>query len=437
MTGISKAIRRFISNTASFNPIQFPSIMRSTIIPSLLILSGMLTIAKADTFGDFTYGITNSAVTITGYTGPGGNVIIPDVIEGKTVTGIGVFAFGNCINLTGISIPTSVTIIGDQAFYSCENLTEITIPNSVVNVGYAAFENCFSLTNATIGCNVVHLGETFGCPPSTPFRHCLNLRNITMDALNPAFCCIDGVLFNKARTTLIQCLPCKKGDYVIPAGVTTTWAWAFCDCTSLTSVTVPPSFLSFHISTFLNCPSLQRMFFEGNAPAYNGAAEFDHDWQVVVYYRAGTTGWQYMYSNQPTMLWIEQPTYQDWVGTKGLQDKFPDACGQSDDPDHDGMSNLQEWLAGTNPTDAYSVLTFQNAPHLLELADPDRQSFNTNQQYALYFQTIPGKQYKIESVSAFGGTWQTETNAVATTTQKRILVNKPADQRFYRIIIVP
>src|SRR5260221_6501541 len=38
---------------------------------------------------DFSYTNTNGTITITGYTGPGGNVVIPGTIDGLPVTRIG------------------------------------------------------------------------------------------------------------------------------------------------------------------------------------------------------------------------------------------------------------------------------------------------------------------------------------------------------------
>ena len=74
------------------------------------------------------------------------NIVIPDKINGKSVTSIGEGAFMYCPSLTSITIPNSVTSIGDNAFRSCTNLTSITIPNSVTRIGAYAFYDCNSLT---------------------------------------------------------------------------------------------------------------------------------------------------------------------------------------------------------------------------------------------------------------------------------------------------
>ena len=80
------------------------------------------------------------------YTGPGGDVEIPD-----SVTAIGDRAFGRCNSLTSIEIPDSVTAIGDRAFEYCRSLTSIVIPNSVTAIGNGAFSGCSSLTSICCG----------------------------------------------------------------------------------------------------------------------------------------------------------------------------------------------------------------------------------------------------------------------------------------------
>src|SRR4051794_13688619 len=77
--------------------------------------------------GDYTYAINDlGSVTIDGYTGPGGAVVIPDRIDGFPVSSIGPFSFCNT-SLTSILIPEGVTSVGASAFSGCTSLTSATI----------------------------------------------------------------------------------------------------------------------------------------------------------------------------------------------------------------------------------------------------------------------------------------------------------------------
>ena len=60
---------------------------------------------------DFTYTINAGAVNIIGYTGPGGEVVIPSSIAGLPVVHFGT-AFAQRSDLTSVIIPDTVTAIG-------------------------------------------------------------------------------------------------------------------------------------------------------------------------------------------------------------------------------------------------------------------------------------------------------------------------------------
>ena len=100
------------------------------------------------------------SVTITGYSGGGGAVVIPATTNGYPVTAIGDYAFIGHNTLTGVIIPNSVTGIGDGAFEYCSGLTNVTIGNSVTNIGDGAFEYCSGLTSVTIPNNVTSLARS-------------------------------------------------------------------------------------------------------------------------------------------------------------------------------------------------------------------------------------------------------------------------------------
>jgi len=121
----------------------------------------------------FSYVTNGGAITITGYTGPGGAVPIPGTIDGLPVTGIGDYAFAFRTSLTEVTIPGSVTSIGAWAFRYCSSLTSVTIGNGVTSIGDEAFNSCTSLTSVTIGNGVASIGDG-------AFESCDSLTSVTI-----------------------------------------------------------------------------------------------------------------------------------------------------------------------------------------------------------------------------------------------------------------
>ena len=116
------------------------------LLPLLLLL-----VLSATVQAQFNYTVSQGKVTITGYTGPGVAVTIPDSINGLPVTSIGDWAFSGCTGLTSIMIPDTVTSIGRSAFSGCTGLTSVTIGNSVTSIGDRAFWGCTGLISVKIG----------------------------------------------------------------------------------------------------------------------------------------------------------------------------------------------------------------------------------------------------------------------------------------------
>jgi hypothetical protein len=97
------------------------------------LAAGLLVGVTATVQAQFNYQI-HHGITITGYTGPGGDVLIPDTIDGLPVTSIGWRTFSCCTGLTSVTIGNSVTSIGGGGFWGCTSLTSIVIPDSVTSI---------------------------------------------------------------------------------------------------------------------------------------------------------------------------------------------------------------------------------------------------------------------------------------------------------------
>jgi hypothetical protein len=132
----------------------------------------------------FTYTTNNGTITVTGYAGPGGEVVIPETVGGLPVVRIGRYAFYNNTALTGITIPNGILIIGGMAFTGT-SLVSVTLPNSVVEIGDGAFAYCWSLASVVMSDSVTWID-------SGAFSDCSNLTSVTFP---PSLRVIGGGVF--------------------------------------------------------------------------------------------------------------------------------------------------------------------------------------------------------------------------------------------------
>ena len=204
----------------------------------------------------------------------------------NSVTSIGADAFSYCRSLTSVTIPDSVTSIGDDAFSNCKSLTSVTIPDSVTSIGKWAFSECKSLTSVTIPDSVTSIGDA-------AFASCTSLTGIWVAEGNSHYANdASGVLFNKDKTTLVQCPGAFSGSYAIPNSVTSIVGYAFDGCASLTSVTIPDGVTSIGRYAFHDCRSLTSVTIPDSVTSIGVWAFCDCTSLTDVYYAGSEAQWK-------------------------------------------------------------------------------------------------------------------------------------------------
>jgi hypothetical protein len=221
----------------------------------------------------FTFTTNNGAVTITGYTGSNGAVVIPSSTNGWPVTSIGESAFINCVSMTNVTLPNSLTNIGSQAFTG-SGLASVVLPDSLISIGPSAFLNCYSLAGLVLGEGVSSIGDYAfsGCSSltnvlipesltnisSTAFIECSSLTALTADGWNPTYSSLAGVLFDKTQTTVVRYPGGLGASYAIPGTVTAIGPYAFSFCHTLTNILLPESVIDIGQSAFLGCDNVTQ-----------------------------------------------------------------------------------------------------------------------------------------------------------------------------------
>lgn len=259
-------------------------------------------------------------LSLTGYSGPGGELELPGSIEARpvssianmafyaksnvtqivipvTVTNIGGWAFASCSSMTNAAIGSHVADIAEHAFHGCANLRRVYLPASVKQVGESAFWGCSALTNIVLGSGVVSLAQGAFCACSNvhhitipsnvveigvfAFGACLGIEDYTVNGANPVFCSVDGVLYDQTRGTLVQYPQARGGEYILPASVT-----------------------NLADGSLAYCRNLERVYFQGNAPHLSWS--FEGSSTLTCYFLPDTKGWGATYGGRPTALWLPE-----------------------------------------------------------------------------------------------------------------------------------
>jgi hypothetical protein len=266
--------------------------MHSARKSSVFAVLGLLLIFPVCVEAQFAFVTNNGTVTITGYTGPGGTVVIPAATNGLPITSIGNYAFAGNTLVNGVSMPGSLTNIGFYSFLDCSNLASVSIGTNVITIGAAAFQDCTSLQSITIPNSVTNLGG-YGAAYGWVFAGCGSLRAVTLG----------NKISHIANDIFLWCY--SLTNLIIPDSVTNIGYGAFYQ-SGLKTITLPRNVASLAKYAFGGCTNLSRMLFTGDAPVPADSTVFDQN-STTVYYLPGTSGWGTNFANMPSALWNPLP----------------------------------------------------------------------------------------------------------------------------------
>ena len=218
---------------------------------------------------------------------PEGELVVPDRIDGHTVTMIDNIAFAGCDKMTRIVLPP--------------HLERILYESGRIRAAGAIFWGCYALES-------IEIAQT-----------------------NSKYSSENGVLYTKDKKGLVA-YPKNRSEIVlarettvlgsrafnscmfktakIPQAVESIWYWAFWDCPNLEVVEFPESVKWIGVYDFGSCWKMKKVVFHGDAPAthvrrsagrenlFSASSE-----DIVVEVRKGSKGWKAKDSTELPERW--------------------------------------------------------------------------------------------------------------------------------------
>ena len=266
-TGLSNISFTGVSTISTINSYTFESCsaLQSFSIPDSVTTISQFAFANS---GIITITIPNTVTTIAASAFQ--NAVLTSITLGTGVTVIAANTFKNT-GLTSITIPNIITTLGESSFEDTSSLTTVTfnavsqlmsigtnafknsaltaltLPDSVTTIGNYAFQNLTSLSLITIGSGLASIGTDAFAGNTSLTTFSVNANNATYSSDS------NGVLYNKAETTLIQYPQAKpEATYRITYGVINVSPLAFASTVSLITIYLPFTLVTIGTNAFLN-----------------------------------------------------------------------------------------------------------------------------------------------------------------------------------------
>ena len=174
-------------------------------------------------------------------------------------------AMYNCKKITAVTLPSTIRYIGDYAMTNCKAVAALNLPEGLLRLGKSALAGCKSIKTLNIPASLTDMDcefEDYSNIPAAPFSECAGLTEISVASNNPKFSAVDGVLYNKNQTKLLQYPRAKKAaSFSVPRSVTEMVYASFAMTSALQSVQLPDTITEIADCTFYEAASLQSIAF--------------------------------------------------------------------------------------------------------------------------------------------------------------------------------
>lgn len=173
-------------------------------------------------------------------------------ISGSAIETVDDYAFQSCTTLTSVNFPAVVSI-GTYAFFTCTALMSVNLPSTLTTIGSNPFGECANLTNITVSVDNPHYksegGMLLNKAGDTLIAYPTASGNVTLNTVTS----ISDSAFHGCYTLISVDLP----------AVTSVGDWAFAWCDALTTVNLPKAlsigdyaFISSDVLITVNLPAV-------------------------------------------------------------------------------------------------------------------------------------------------------------------------------------
>lgn len=218
-----------------------------------------------------------------------GDITLPATVKHNNIVykviGIRSKSFSNATSLQSIVLPEDLQCIGDFAFEGCTALQSVVFSGNEPKMGQGIFFRCVALKQITLGSDwkqvnlqmfrwskqLTHLYIPAKMKRIQNLKWLRNLQSIEIDINNTNFCSIDGMLYDKACTTLLGCPRGAKGKIKVAEGVRNIYWGALADCLSITDIDLPSSLQTLSFREFARLKQLKSITMRAESPITTAA----------------------------------------------------------------------------------------------------------------------------------------------------------------------